>query len=217
MWRLNSKWRNPSKKKGERFICIASGPSLTKADCEKVQGAGKIIAVNDCYRLAPFADHLYAADGKWWLHYGDEVHKTFRGQCWIAVRGDSEKTHAQHLQALDRFPWLMAAYGAPRQGLGRTLVHWGGNSGYAAINMAYLLGANEIWLLGYDHKGKGHWFGEHPDGPMRTNLNFQAWITAMGFLAADLIEAGVRVINCSRDTAITAFERKDLDECLRNC
>ncbi|HCZ48509.1 MAG TPA: hypothetical protein DCZ11_05850, partial [Gammaproteobacteria bacterium] len=39
-------------------------------------------------------------------------------------------------------------------------IHQGGNSGYQALNLAVLLGAERVILLGYDMHG-GHWHGRH--------------------------------------------------------
>ena len=49
-------------------VCLGGGPSLNKEDieyCREKKGV-RFIAINDAYRLAPFADILYAADKKWW-------------------------------------------------------------------------------------------------------------------------------------------------------
>ena len=54
----------------ETAICIASGPSLTQEDVDYCRGRGRIYAVNDVYRLAPWADVLFACDLAWWKRYG---------------------------------------------------------------------------------------------------------------------------------------------------
>jgi hypothetical protein len=42
-------------------VCVASGHSLTKEDVEYCKGKAKVYIVNDGYKLAPWADLLYAA------------------------------------------------------------------------------------------------------------------------------------------------------------
>src|SRR4051812_2852413 len=55
------------------IVCIAGGPSLTPADVDACQARARVIAINDAYRLAPWADVLYACDAKWWRwHRGVE-------------------------------------------------------------------------------------------------------------------------------------------------
>jgi hypothetical protein len=107
--------------------------------------------------------------------------------------------------------WVHAKRG---EGLGREkAIHWGANSGYQAINLAYLWGATRILLLGYDCKtinGKAHWFGQHPQG-LNRNQPLDEWKRNFPQLAADLEAEGVEVINCSPDTALDCFERMDID------
>src|SRR6185295_6141564 len=47
-------------------IIVASGPSASAADLKAYKGRAKFIAVNESYRLAPWADALVCADGNWW-------------------------------------------------------------------------------------------------------------------------------------------------------
>lgn len=68
----------------------------------------------------------------------------------------------------------------------------GGNSGYAAINLAYLMGAETIHLLGYDM-----------DGP---EDKFRQWIPRFRTMRPQLDRRGVRVFNHNPDSAIDAFE-----------
>lgn len=104
-------------------------------------------------------------------------------------------------------------------GLGRHKIHFGNNSGYQAINLAYLLGATSIILVGFDMKrkaGKTHFFGDHPYHKNHQGPNdeiMQRWCGNFVQLAADLRFEGVQVYNATRDTALTAFERKELELC----
>ena len=106
--------------------------------------------------------------------------------------------------------------GAGHPGLGRDRIHHGSNSGYQAINLAYLLGADRIILLGYDMQrtgGQGHFFGDHPKG--LTNGHYEGFIPRFTDLARDLGNEGVDVINCTRETALHQFRREDFDSCIR--
>lgn len=104
-----------------------------------------------------------------------------------------------------------------RPGLGRGhVIHQGGNSGYQAINLAYLWGARAVVLLGldcgFDPRGAVHWHGAHA-APL-TNPNeatFATWRVNFNRLAADLRADGVPVYNCSRQTTLDCFERMPLD------
>lgn len=94
-------------------------------------------------------------------------------------------------------------------------IHQGGNSGYQAINLAWLWGADAIVLLGFDcsnaKDGKAHWFGQH--GPRLTQRQpFSLWQANFPALAQDLCSNGARVINASRSTALDCFERMALED-----
>ena len=156
----------------------------------------------------PDADYLYACDQKWWQVHIDEVRASFRGKLYTQWRQPDEKAWAeQH--------GITPINGASSPGLGRELLHYGSNSGYQAINLAFLMGATRIILLGYDMQktgGRNHWFGDHPNGLVNgidTHLvpNFTP-------LAEDLKAEGVEVINCTRETALTQFRRAELADVL---
>jgi hypothetical protein len=92
----------------------------------------------------------------------------------------------------------------------------GSNSGFQALNLAILAGARTVILLGMDGNpapdGKTHFFGDHPRvEPMTIYPLVRASFKAG---AAAIKAAGVRVINCSPGSAISAFERMDLLEAL---
>lgn len=78
----------------------------------------------------------------------------------------------------------------------------GGHSGYAAINLAYLLGARVIILLGYDMQpsvdGRHHAAGiDRPRHP-----RYLQWLPLYAELRWQLAMHGVHLLNASRATAI---------------
>jgi len=102
--------------------------------------------------------------------------------------------------------------GVGEAGLGRKAVHFGGNSGFQAINLAYLWGAQRIVMLGFDMqvgpKGASHWFGDHPENKGFGNPKvFDSWIKHLKILARDLNDQGIDVFNCTRTTSVTSFVR----------
>lgn len=58
--------------------------------------------------------------------------------------------------------------------------------------------------------GKAHWFGQHGPG-LTQQQPFSLWQDRFPALARDLAAEGVRVINASRETALTCFERMALE------
>ncbi len=188
----------------ETFICIATGPSLTAEDVTACYGHGRVIAVNDAVRLAPWADVLYACDGRWWDHYGGMP--AFQGLKYgLSVKAGKwpgvERLANTGVQGFDPGPGI------------RT----GGNSGYQAIQVAVKLGAARVLLLGYDMKlgarGRTHFFGEHPS-TLKSVSNYGTFCAYYRSLARPLRDLNVEVINCSRETALSCFPRMTLSQAL---
>jgi hypothetical protein len=64
-----SYWSVPPMWKGQTVAVLASGPSMSQAVADAVHAAGiPAIVTNDTFRLAPWAQILYAADTEWWGH-----------------------------------------------------------------------------------------------------------------------------------------------------
>lgn len=202
-----TRWR------GATVVCIASGPSLTKADCDVVrdaraQGLCKAITVNTSLERAPFADVLYASDYKWWAHYGEMVRRgrwsAFAGECWTCSQPAAQRMHLQFIR------------GEQGGGLSRRAgtIRLGGNSGHAMLSLAIEFGAARVVLLGYDMQrtgGASHWHGDHPHG-LGNGGNFPLWVRRMSQVAEDL--RGVEVLNASRATALKCFPRVTIEETL---
>lgn len=187
------------------IVCIGSGPSLTKEDVEFCRDKARVIVVNDAYKLAPWADVLYACDSKWWGWNYKDVSQTFHGLKYSLQSASSRFKGVQVLRNIGRDGLTLDPTG----------VKTGHNSGYQAINLAVHFGASKIVLLGYDmgHSAKGpaHFFGEHRD---KSQPPYAACIKAFNTLPAPLKAAGVDIVNCSRSTALTCFRREPLESVL---
>ncbi len=155
-----------------------------------------------------WADLLYACDGDWWEVYIEEVKRTFPGEKWTNNNGtDASLVHKFGLQCIES---------EFEPGLGREKLRLGENSGYQAVNLAYLMGAEKIILLGFDMQrsdGKDHWHGRHVSGLNRSSpyKNFARNFIA---LAADLEVEGIKVLNATRQTALDCFEKVTLEDAL---
>lgn len=140
------------------------------------------------------------------MHY-EKAKQEFNGELWTQC----ERTWVR--RGINRIE------GKQADGLGRDCIHFGGNSGYQAINLAYLMGASSVVLLGYDMGNtsvKSHWHGDHP-GELNKQLPTALWLEKFPALAADLKYEGVKVVNATRETALTCFDRLPLEEALTQC
>jgi len=92
----------------------------------------------------------------------------------------------------------------------RVGIRTGNNSGYQAINLALHLGATTIVLLGYDMQGT-HFFGKHRDGSLPP---FAICLKNFATMVPELKAHHIRVVNCTRKTALRAFPILPLEEVL---
>ena len=185
-------------------VCIGGGPSLTPEDVDACRGRARVIAVNDAVRLATWADALMASDEKWWRYHNGVPE--FSG--WkFSLQPGAARFGVQVLKntgqsGLELSPWGLRS---------------GWNSGAAAINLAVHFGAAKILLLGYDMQrtpGKpSHWFGEHP-AQIRATSPYETFRAMFETMVEPLATLGVRVVNCSRATALDCFPKAGLEEAL---
>lgn len=199
------------------WCCIASGPSLTPEDVEAVRGKVRVLAINDSYRLAPWADALYAADLKWWHVHYERARPDFEGRMYsIEDNGDRKNPRiANQLFGINVFR-QESKRDVFHKGLSRVpgTLRLGGLSGYQAINLAFLWGAKVILLLGYDMQltnGQRHWFGDHRDNLPNTS-EYGAQIKH--FQTINPAEYGIEIVNCSRATALKHFPRMTIEAAL---
>jgi hypothetical protein len=179
---------------GRTVVVVASGPSLTEADCEAVRASGlPTFVVNTTFRRCPWADVLVAHDAKWWQLHRAEVEASFEGRrfrCGNAPRIDGEKPAA----------WLLQFRSFS-------------NSGAAAVSLAVLAGARRVVLLGVDCQRTGgltHWHGDHP--PELSNArSIDRWPRKFEKVGAYAKSKGCEVVNASRETALECFPRVELE------
>lgn len=182
---------------GSTVVVAGSGPSLTAADLEFCRERGaRTIVVNDAYKLAPWADVMYAADDKYWR--------------WENGAPDFKGLKYTIRPCRKEWPGLMTVLNTGREGLELvpTGVRTGFHSGYQAINLAFHLGASRVVLLGCDMRGD-HFFGSHRD---KSRPPFTAGIQAYETLVQPLKAAGVDVVNCTPRSAIKAFPMASLQD-----
>lgn len=219
---------------GETVVILGGGPSLSRDYLDQVSaahGTGRVrcIAVNDLYLLAPWADVHYAADSQWhaWHTQGIEKPKlslsaaevcerwaAFAGQkCSIQVSGTGITDERVHILRNAHHPDRHSGLSSDP----RVLVT-GWHSGFQALNLAILAGAETVILCGYDgrepsmeHAAHGL-CGEHPrpTPPQVYELYRKAYSAAEHLIE----QAGVRVLNASPGSAINSFPHVTLADAL---
>ncbi len=186
-----------------RIVIQAPGPSLTKEQVQRTRGIF-CITIGDAYLLNPWADILYHGDAKWWRHHNGVPE--FYGACKVSLEPVPEYPNVkQLLQSRLRTGLEVTPPG----------VVSGSNSGYQALNLAYHFRPKEIILLGYNlgrsPEGIYSVRGDSPRGLPETR-DFSRFISNISGLAECLASRGVKVYNCTENSALTCFPRRNLDD-----
>lgn len=188
-------WTPPAGWRDRTVAVMASGPSMNQRAADAVRAAGlPAIVVNNTFRLAPWADILYAADPEWW-HLTPDA-RAFSGvKVSISPVSGTQRVEGSGVDGIDLHPGY---------------VRTGNNSGYQALQLALQAGARRILLLGYDMTGT-HWHGPHIAGLRNTtDETFRRWIAHYSSAAPMIAALGVEVVNCSLQSALTCFRKADL-------
>jgi hypothetical protein len=216
--RINPDWT------GEPCIVAAPGPSLTAEVAHCVRMARmfdrwRAVAVQDAYKLMPWADALYGSCPGWWRVHGDC--RKFEGEMW-STHEDSAP-NAQHLNDKGEFARLrlnlVRGTSAGGFSFDPGLIHYGSNSGFQAINLALLKGCTRIVLVGFDMRlvaGQSHFFGDHPK-PLHQNRDQDYRNFVRHFdRAAKKLPPHVSIVNATPGSALTSFLMMSLDDALRS-
>lgn len=199
----------PRRWPGETVVVAAPGPSLTQEACDRCWGH-RAIAVQDAYRLMPWADVLYGCDRKWWEYHSGAP--DFAGERWASVGNSSNDNDViadkYHLRLVEGRAGNTFSTD-PRR------IHYGSNSGFQAVNLALLFGAERVILIGFDMRvvdGKKHFFGDHPP-PLRMPTRYERFALCFAE-AAKHLPAGVEILNATPGSALTCFAQVTLDDAL---
>lgn len=192
---------------GQAAFILGGGPSLKGFDVERLRGRGKVIGVNNAgIDLAPWCDVLFWADSRWldWNH--DRLH--LHTGTWKVSRKRPHLPLGCDVKFMTFRP--------------RRLSHWpdslgGWCGGSSAINLAYLLGARVIVLLGFDMRDlppdqwrDGNWHDKHKLPPLEGQRR-NKFIPVLEGFAPDLEQAGVLVLNTNERSALRCFPFADIE------
>lgn len=198
-------WSVPREWIGERCFILCGGSTLKAQRHLVPQLQGRIIAVKQSVLLRPDADVMFVS-GKDDPAVCKNLFPKFKGQYLIA--------RSAYVGMPPYTKTLCRTKQAYR--LSHDSTHLAGlDGGTSAINLAYLFGATEIVMLGYDMRG-GRWFnGELPHHlPFPPQEHFDRHLDAIKGIAKDLTEAGVKVWNCSPKSKVRDFEAAPLERFL---
>jgi len=202
-------------KSGKTWYIVAGGPSLLGFDWRALDDRCAI-AVNRAFEKLPLAKVVYFTDHEFWKWHSESL-RSHRGRL---ITGAANR----HVDDPLVENWgLTGPSGLETRS--ERLRH-GNSSGYAAINVAYHLGARRIYLLGYDFKyhtaasakpgsiTRSHWHTHHPR--LHRERVFEKMLPHFPALARELASRGVLVWNANPDSALRVFPFCTVGEAISN-
>lgn len=182
------------------MICfvLGSGPSLNRETAARLEGR-YVIAVNNSYQRAPFAD-LFFNDINWFRKHRTDVERLPGRAFSTSYKAAQECAKVRYVSAEIR-----AEFPAPG------IIRDGKCSGQKAIGLAVSLGARRIVLLGFDMRevdGRTHFHDEYRNDASRYSDYF---IPAFAGWRESAARIGVSIVNATPNSALTEFPVTSLD------
>lgn len=200
---------------GERCFIIAGGPSLTGFDFERLRGKGRVIAINRAFEFAPFADVLFFMDNRFYMLY-HSARDASSAEKWKAFPGIKVFLNMSGRKYEDVYSVRKLGKTGLSNSL-RTGIFHGNNSGVGAINLAYCMGANPIYLLGYDCKFDGNKSHFHSGYTVKQHEgSVRSFAKEFARLDRYLRRTKARVINLNPQSGCKAFPFGNLEEVLND-
>lgn len=193
--------------RNKKFVLCATGPSLTPEVVEvirKYKNDHVIFGINDSYRMIDFLDEHYACDEKWWSNWGQDFREKYPNLSSWAY-GDNAADYG--VKVIKGFHNLGLS-------LRQDKIHYGANSGYQALNIAFLMGGRKFILVGYNMQkvqGKTHFFGDH--NGMNNNSPYKMFIRNFYSIQEPIKEL---IVNCTPNSALDCFRMGNLEEELQS-
>lgn len=196
--------------KDQDVFVLGGGPSLENVDLDPLQDY-RVIGCNDAYRYGnSIVDLLFFGDIKWWDYHKSQIGLDFDG----LIATNVPEGEYQKVVEVDGVLTL------PRttQGFHRHSIGWNGNTGAAAINLALVMGARRIYLLGFDmqldEKGRSNWHRNPLDNP--TEETYERYMHAISVHLHQIPEKwpGVEIVNLNPQSLLECFPKSTMEEVL---
>lgn len=197
-WKVSELWLD-----SDAYV-IGAGPSLKSLDTSRLAGRNTIACNHTTFEIgAPLIKIAFFSDRSFFaIQANRERLEAFPGMVF---------TNSPHLFRTAEPKWLL---GLPRvhEGLHRTALGFGSNSGCGAVNLALILGARRVFLLGMDCRqaedGATHWDGRAHNSKNSADT-YRAFLSGWRALHRDLprVFPGREIINATPGSAIDLFPR----------
>ena len=198
-WPLKPVWQ------GEDVYVLGGGPSVRSFPLSRLTRPVKVVGCNDAYLFGEdVVDVLTFGDLKWYNHHKQKP-------AFFAFQNPKITNHPR-LKDEQGIIW------APREqhGFHLSALGWNGNTGSMAINIALLLGAARVLLVGFDMAlgpdGKGHWHKHELDSPQEHH--YTRYKEEIERTASDISKKwpGVTIINLNPLSTMSTFPKMAWEE-----
>lgn len=219
---------------GERCFVIGNGPSLRETDVTllrdevTIASNGIFLLFDDMGYLPTFLtveDRLVAEDRATELNAITGTQKLFPKDLSYCLLADADTTYVNFTREYDGFPKFSGQFDR--------VVYWGGTVSVFNLQLAYFLGCNPIYLIGFDHNYQvpngsaavitsagddpNHF---HPDyfgkGYRWHDPNVDRMEAGLGACRAFLDIRGIEVYNATKGGKLEVFDRVDYDTVVRS-
>lgn len=209
-------WRVPVLWPGETVAILGGGPSLKTLDLSLLRGK-RVIAVNCAYKLGRF-DAVFFGDGAFVQRHAPDLPwydalrvtrcREYLDQDWVRVVPQAERPSELN-------DWPMQIEGIS---IDPSVICWNSSSGGCAVNLATLLGAKRIVLLGYDMRTietKHNWHDFYPDNDVTAHVDdYERFRRPFIAIKRDLDALGIECVNATPGSALTVFPIMTPEEAL---
>lgn len=190
-------------------MLVGCGASLRGFDFNRLCGLGTIIAVKEAVWDLPFADHCFGLDVPW-MHRQREALSRLAIPLHLAVPKELGRPDIPNAIFYERIRSRIV-----RLSIDPNKIECGRNSGFGALNLAFLMGAKRIVLFGYDYQPDSYYCPQRYTHKKPESVNhWPAWAAIYEQIKEQLQQAGVEVINASPSSTITAFPKIGIEETL---
>ncbi len=185
---------------------IGGGPSLRFFDWKLLLGR-KTVGCNDAFRLGPAVCSVCIFGDLRWFNIHRKALEKFPNPVF---------TNQPSLHIGRGVPWLLTLR-REATGLHHDALGWGGCTGCSAINLALLLGAKRVFLLGFDlavRDGKTNWHDQNISRPTEASyVRFQKGFAAIAQRLPKVFP-GTAIYNCGEESRLDVFPKMSLLEAL---
>lgn len=179
------------------------------SDYMKVLWNRNVIGINAAYLIGDWIDFVFFHDEEFWQAHKQELEK----HPGTLVTCNSRFQNRPHPKVMYIPKDRSKLYGIHNDS---NFISWNHNSGAAAMTLASHLGVNRIVLLGFDMnapQGVSHFHSEYNQKRLPP---FAKHLVGFKQIAEDAKQMGIEIINCSMESAIDIFPKRNLMEVIND-